>query len=194
MEQQNKQDVKIIAKDDKEEKQSTKVMTIIMFILVFALCIYLLFFKPFSLVIVKGKSMEPTLKENQILFLYKGEPQINGLVVVDPPKSWTRAHKGYVIKRIVAGPGDTIKIKDSMLYINGEENRVLPPIYSTNYSIEFSIGPEGYFIMGDNTSESSDSLYRLYQLTKDKNLLAPNYENDFLITEDRILYVGNAKR
>lgn len=71
----------------------------------------------------------------------------------------------YSIKRIVACPGDRVIINNGKLYVNDE-------VVKDNYSkqlmkeagraaVELTIGPDEYFVLGDNRNVSEDSRYEL---------------------------------
>lgn len=68
--------------------------------------------------------------------------------------------KKHLIKRVIGVPGDTIKIADGLVYLNGvllEE-----PYYSgmTFPAVdEMTISEDKFFVMGDNRGNSHDSRY-----------------------------------
>jgi signal peptidase I len=110
---------------------------------------------------VEGTSMLPRLGDQDRLFinkfLYHFASIHRGDVVVfhyprDPQKSY--------IKRVIAEPGDELRIDDGRTYING---RLLPEPYvprrfHDSRSQDAMIIPPGeYFVMGDHRSISSDS-------------------------------------
>ena len=73
----------------------------------------------FEVVIVEQSSMSPTILEGQRLFLSKlsytfSEPQRGDIIVLK-----ANDQQNY-IKRVIALEGETIQIKDSRVYINGE--------------------------------------------------------------------------
>lgn len=135
---------------------------------VFALAIfvvvYLFLFQPNQ---VKGHSMEPTFHDAEYILTDKvsfkmGLPQRDDVVVFRSPKN---AEVDY-IKRIIALPGERVKIQGGKVFVNGsllDESAYLgPTVYTGPESFlsenqEITL-PEGkYFVMGDNRPGSSDS-------------------------------------
>nr|WP_163970891.1 signal peptidase I [Oceanobacillus halotolerans] len=113
----------------------------------------------FATSIVEGESMNPTLENGERVVFNKfvylvGEPERGDIVIIQRPT------KNYV-KRVIALPGETIKMEDHLLYINGEKYQQ----HFINEKAQFRTGnfgpiqiPEGnYFVMGDNRAISKDS-------------------------------------
>jgi signal peptidase I len=70
----------------------------------------------------------------------------------DPEKSY--------IKRVIALPGDRLRIDHGVVWLNGrrQSERYVPDEYRDNRSIAEMVVPEDtYFMMGDHRSISSDS-------------------------------------
>jgi signal peptidase I len=110
---------------------------------------------------VEGTSMQPRLHDNDRLFInkfaYHFEAIHRGDVVVfhfpgDPSKSY--------IKRVIALPGDDLRIADGVVYLNGHALRepYVPVRFEDNVSIpEETIPKNDFWVMGDHRSISSDS-------------------------------------
>jgi signal peptidase I len=110
---------------------------------------------------VEGTSMLPRLEDRDRLFINKFVYHISAIergdVVVfryprDPEKSY--------IKRVIALPGDTLRIDHGHVYVNGNllHEPYVPPEYRDNRSqAEMAIPADHYFMMGDHRSISSDS-------------------------------------
>ena len=105
--------------------------------------------------IVEGRSMFPTLHDNDKLLLWKlGAIERNDIVVFD---SHDMDNNKYV-KRVIGIAGDEITIKDSIVTVNGtilEEAYINEPTFNGDISLTV---PEGeIFVLGDNRNHSNDS-------------------------------------
>lgn len=107
---------------------------------------------------VRGQSMEPTLHNGQYLVVSKlaywlRPPERGDIVVFHPPNN---ASDDY-IKRIVGLPGERVKIHDGAVLVDGAP---IEESYVTShgaYSGSWELGPDEYFVLGDNRVNSSDS-------------------------------------
>lgn len=109
--------------------------------------------------LIPSESMIPTLHVGDnvlaLKFAYRiGDPERGDLAVLNDPAG------DLVIKRIVGLPGDTVAVKDGVLYVNGERER--EPYVNYRLTDSTFFGPEkvpaGHvFLMGDNRSNSRDS-------------------------------------
>jgi signal peptidase I len=149
-----------------------------------ALVIQAFLIKPFQ---IPSASMEPTLDVGQRVlvnrFLYHFEdPEIGDIVVFHPPAGTDQGQECGVprqpeqacpqptaeksdqnfIKRVVAGPGDRLRIVDGHAVVNGEpaeENFIRPcgGVGECDLKDEITIPEDHYFMMGDNRGASDDS-------------------------------------
>lgn len=98
-----------------------------------------------------------------------GDPKRGDVVVLTPHVDKNRE---YYIKRIIAIPGDTIRITDGYVYIKTATAsgfvQISEPYLSASNSghtymgtdeqeTQFTLGPLQYWVMGDNRQNSSDS-------------------------------------
>jgi signal peptidase I len=116
--------------------------------------------------LVFGKSMEPNFKGGDYLIVdeisYKfKDPQRGDVIVLTPPM--VEQQKDHFIKRIVGLPGETIIVAGSKVTIKNSQypdGIVLDEPYvayqSTKEAI-YELGPDQYFVMGDNRAVSDDS-------------------------------------
>ena len=125
---------------------------------------------------VIGVSMAPTLKNagfyllNRCVFLVR-DPRPNDIVVIRDPLD-----QSYSVKRIIAGNGDSVYIKNGHVYVNGLQ-LVEPylesdmPTFGLERKPEMMIrcGQHEYFLLGDNRANSTDS--RIYGPVPRQNIL-----------------------
>lgn len=116
-----------------------------------------------SVDVVKGTSMEPTLHNEDVVMvdskIYKLlELDRYDVIVFENSKS---QEESFLVKRVIAFPGETVEMKQGILYINGEEIDAPDYVNEFNYAtadFSSSIVPEDHlFVLGDNRSVSLDS-------------------------------------
>ena len=104
---------------------------------------------------VDGDSMKNTLKNGDILLLYKLSC-INrfDIIVLDEEKDNEK-----IIKRVIGMPGETVAIKKGKIYIN---DKVIDDEYAYGETSDYNkvtLRDNEYFILGDNRLISKDSRY-----------------------------------
>jgi signal peptidase I len=143
--------------------------------------------KPF---VIPSGSMIPTLEIDQRVLVNRlsyrvGDPGQGDIVVFHPPLGATgpgpscgkprepgqacaepvseRSNENF-IKRVIAGPGDTVSVRDGTPIVNGEpldgEDYVRPcggQVAVCDLPREITVPPDHYFMMGDNRGASEDS-------------------------------------
>jgi signal peptidase I len=110
---------------------------------------------------VEGTSMLPMLEDQDRLFINKlayrvGEIHRGDVVVFLYPHD----HEKSYIKRVIAVPGDDLKIDHGQVYVNGEavKEPYVPKRFADDRSQpEIIVPAHEYFVMGDHRSISSDS-------------------------------------
>lgn len=108
----------------------------------------------YQLGFVNGISMEPSLKDKQLIIIKKNN--INAKkkdIVLIKRKNRT------IIKRLVGVPGDKLEVKGEYLYVNNKKydnNRIVD---SGNLKDTIKLGEKDYYVLGDNRSNSIDSRY-----------------------------------
>jgi signal peptidase I len=110
---------------------------------------------------VEGTSMLPMLEDQDRLFINKlayrvGDIHRGDVVVFLYP----RDHEKSYIKRVIALPGDTLRIDHGQVYVNSArvEEAYVPSQFEDDRSQpEMTVPQHEYFVMGDHRSVSSDS-------------------------------------
>ena len=110
---------------------------------------------------VEGTSMLPMLEDQDRLFINKmayrvGDIHRGDVVVFLYPHDHTKSY----IKRVIALPGDDLRIDRGQVYVNGKpvEEKYVPVRFTDDRSQPEMVVPDHeYFVMGDHRSISSDS-------------------------------------
>ncbi len=110
---------------------------------------------------VEGTSMLPRLQDQDRLFInkfaYRFEPIHRGDVVVF---LYPGDHSKSYIKRVIALPGDNLRIDHGTVYVNGHalKEPYVPARFRDDRSVPDRTIPKGdFWVMGDHRNISSDS-------------------------------------
>jgi signal peptidase I len=123
-----------------------------------ALVIIIFLYQPVK---VEGTSMAPLLSDQERIFInkfvYRFEPIHRGDVVV----FWYPLdHSKSFIKRVIALPGESVEIRQGMVYVDGQQIKepYVPPQYEdlSDYG-PVRVPPSMFFVMGDHRISSNDS-------------------------------------
>jgi len=104
--------------------------------------------------------MMDTLQDREVMLVTKpeyifGQPQRGDVVICKYPNRTEN-----FVKRLIGIPGDTIEIKNDVVYLNGEaldEPYLTPARNDDGFSMDLiTLGDDQYFVMGDNRDNSHD--------------------------------------
>lgn len=103
--------------------------------------------------------MEPNYVEGEWLLASKAtywfhEPERGDVIILDPPFEIEDVY----IKRLIGLPGDTVEVKDGVVYINGTalEEPYIKEAPAYTFSL-IELGEDEYFVLGDNRNNANDS-------------------------------------
>lgn len=122
---------------------------------------------------VVGPSMEPTLKQGNVIIVNKltyrlHEIQRNDVVII------TKEDK-HMVKRIVGLPGEKVEYKDNYVYVDGKKykEKFIDGVNTDDFSISdlgYDVIPDDmYLVLGDNRENSRDS--RSFGLVEKENII-----------------------
>jgi signal peptidase I len=115
--------------------------------------------------VVSGHSMENTLHPDDYIFLSKqaynlgGAPERGDIVVLRSSLEDENGTTKNLIKRVIAVEGDTVEIRDGVVYVNGDpiEESYIKDSYTAGWMPEVTVPKGNLFLLGDNRQSSKDS-------------------------------------
>lgn len=137
---------------------------VICFIAVFLVTTFIV--KPIR---VDGKSMTPTLLDNEIGLMNVFKAKYSSINRFDVVVVYNEEEDQDWVKRVIGLPGDTVYAKDDVVYVNGKA--IDEPYLDNDYANgirksglpftedfeKIQLGEDDYFLMGDNRVGSYDS-------------------------------------
>ena len=128
-----------------KEKTDKNLKIVIPIICIGLICLWLSVFVV-QIIFVDGDSMAPTYKNKQMVLINKIDKEYDvGEVIVFTSESVD----GYIIKRISAGPGDSVIIEGEETILQAGE----------------------YYVLGDNREHSIDSRNQLIGIVREENII-----------------------
>jgi signal peptidase I len=127
--------------------------------IILAAVVILFLYRPVK---VEGTSMMPGLEDqerifiNQFVYRFTGSISRGDTIVFWFPLDTSKSY----IKRVIAIPGDHVRIETGRVFVNGEESEepYVPQLYRDRQSMpELVVPPTRYFVLGDHRSSSNDS-------------------------------------
>lgn len=158
-------------KDEDDDEPLTKqavikeVISVILNVIICFVLVFLITHFVGQRTVVSGSSMEDTLSDGDNLIVdkisYRFHDPERFDVVVFPPKNEVDT---FYIKRVIGLPGEVVRIDSAgTIYINGEaitENYGTETILNAGLAgSEILLGPDEYFVLGDNRNNSTDSRF-----------------------------------
>lgn len=151
-------------KDGKNGKSSF-LAELLIYVIIVAVCLFIIPKYVVQRTVVDGTSMLNTLKDGDNVMVEKisyrlGEPDRFDIIVFYP---YGRDEGSYYVKRIIGLPGETIQIVGDDIYIDGEileeDYGKEPMTYSGIAKEPIQLADDEYFVLGDNRGISKDSRY-----------------------------------
>jgi signal peptidase I len=116
-------------------------------------------------VIIDGASMEPSLTSGDTCLLNRLEPLLGSVDRGEVVVLQDRGPTDYAIKRVIGLPNDVVEIRDGHVFVNGSElieeylAKGTSTVSPNKNQGRIVVGPESYFVLGDNREISEDSRY-----------------------------------
>ena len=108
---------------------------------------------------VEGFSMVPTLQDGEFVLVNRlayriGQPQRGDIIVFHHPAEQQRED---LIKRVIGLPGDSVRIENGSVTVNGVQLKETYIAAEPSYAGEWTVPDQELFVLGDNRNNSSDS-------------------------------------
>lgn len=152
--------------------KNEKYKEIISWVKTFLVCFIFVFIINHCIIVnaaIPSESMQNTVNPGDRIIASRlayiaSEPERGDIVVFSYPVDDALGKNTLYIKRVIGLPGETVKINDAKIYINGSDTPLDEPYLKeewlvANDGLSFQV-PEGYyFMLGDNRNISLDSRF-----------------------------------
>jgi signal peptidase I len=155
-----------VKKEKKEEKPRSKqsiITEMVIYLILILVCIFIIPRYVIQRTVVDGESMENTFISGQSLLVEKvsrhfSDPKRYDVIVFYPHEI---GGDEYYVKRVFGLPGETIKITDNDIFINGKKIKDgygKDPMRNGGIAeTEIKLADDEFFVLGDNRLVSLDS-------------------------------------
>lgn len=150
-----------------QEEKSSRVRLVVNWIVDVIVVLSIAWFVVFAMgrqLVVSGQSMEPELSQREVVLMNRiiyhlRKPERFDIVAFEKD-----GEKGkYYIKRIIGMPGETIQIRDGVVYVNDQileaEDGLRRAALAGLAEHPVTLGEDEYFLLGDNRESSEDSRF-----------------------------------
>ena len=150
-----------------QEEKSSRVRLVVNWIVDVIVVLSIAWFVVFAMgrqLVVSGHSMEPELSQGEVVLMNRiiyhlRKPERFDIVAFEKD-----GEKGkYYIKRIIGMPGETIQIRDGVVYVNDQileaEDGLRRAALAGLAEHPVTLGEDEYFLLGDNRESSEDSRF-----------------------------------
>lgn len=126
--------------------------------------------------IVPSVSMADTLEKGSLLVASRlaylnDSPERGDIIIFSHPE----IDEKYVVKRVIAIPGDTVEIREGRVYLNSSPSPLEEPYvksFSDDSMEELTVPDDCYFVLGDNRCESFDSRKLTFRFVREDDIYA----------------------
>ncbi|MDO5519410.1 MAG: signal peptidase I [bacterium] len=183
---------------NRQEKRKNRLVRLAIWIVEIAVAILLGFLViqfGFQKIKMYGESMSPTLIENDSIMVNKidyrfSSPKRGDVIVF---KQSGQEHSYYNVKRVIGLPGETIEIKDGLVYIDGVKNKEVVEVEEiTNSGLAatpYKLEDGEYFVLGDNRNSSVDSRFASFGTVVKDDIIGKAW-----IRMNKFAFIGNLNR
>ena len=134
---------------------------------------------------VPSASMENTIMTGdrvlglRLTYTFSKPQRYDVAIFIYPDSDPSKRKNDYYVKRIMGMPGETLEIRDGLVYIDGSDTPLrddflLEPPFEEN-SGPYEIPADSYFVLGDNRNRSADSRVWANKFVHEDKVLAKTY-------------------
>lgn len=150
-----------------QEEKSSRVRLVVNWIVDVIVVISIAWFVVFAMgrqIVVSGQSMEPELSQGEVVLMNRiiyhlRKPERFDIVAFEKEGETGK----YYIKRIIGMPGETVQIRDGLVYVNDRaleaEDGLKRAALAGLAEYPVMLGEDEYFLLGDNRESSEDSRF-----------------------------------
>lgn len=139
----------------KKEKSNKKLLKVIMIIGIIVVILVIVRTFLFTPIVINGGTMSPTLENGDVKIINK-IANIERFDVIA-----LEYDNKVIVKRVYGLPGETVRVEDEKIYINGEKiDYKYDYVSSTEFEVineTITLKDDEYFVLGDNLADSMDS-------------------------------------